>query len=147
MTTNEPTQVAEAAAALERAHRARRPLAEQRALWQQLDRALDAAVTAARSAGSEQLHRARTQRELHRLAALSTPGLLPATVVRTASRGGTGPHIAGMVLDPMPPVGHGVDGTYGLDLPAVLDRPLPAPPVVQLPVPRAAEERAPVSVA
>lgn len=116
--------VARAEAALRHVHLEQLPLSELRARHAALGAALDAAVAAAAAVGAghrDELHRLRTQRELHTLAGLSTPGIRVATCPRASSRSAFGPLIAGMDFDPAPAMGPVDTRTYGLDLTACVD--------------------------
>lgn len=118
-------EIARATAAVRHAHLEALPLSALRARETALGAALDTAVAAATAAGPEhaaELEQLRTRRELHALAALSTPGIHLPTCPRASSRSALAPLIAGMSLDPTPALGPPHTRTYGLDMTACVDR-------------------------
>lgn len=118
-------EIARATAELEHARLEALPLSELRSRHAALRAALDSAVAAAGAAGpghGAELERLRTQRELHTLAGLSTPGIHVPTCPRTSCRSALGPLIAGMSADPAPALGPMDTRAYGLDLTACVGR-------------------------
>lgn len=109
-------EVARASAAFEHAGLEALPLSELRSRHAALRTALDAAVGAAGLGHGAELERLRTQRELHTLAGLSTPGVHIPTCPRTSCLSALGPLIAGMSADPAPALGPLDTRAYGLDL-------------------------------
>lgn len=116
--------VALAVAALERGRRQRLALSELRRRDAAVTAALDVAVGVARTGGAtlhQQLHRLRTQRELHVLAGGAAAGVRVPNCVRASSRAASGPQVAGMDFEPASASGPPDTRTYGLDLIAALD--------------------------